>query len=108
MQKENMIIMGEPYLGETKFSYGDVLRCAKFPSRERLTVLSIEVQDFTPFHQVIVYELESNLSGRTWAYKDVLEADGYYEVETPADEIHRKSWEILTKNFREGKMHRLN
>lgn len=107
-QTSSMVLLGEPYLGETKFHYGDVIKCSMFPNRERLTVLSIEIQDLNPFCEVIVYELESSTKGRVNAYKDVLEADGFYEVETPASDGQREAWEMLTKKFREGKMHRLN
>ena len=77
---ENLCILGEPYTGETKFQVGDVLTDVMFPSSERFTVISIEVQQVSPFHTAVIYELKSNRHGMMSGYRDIVEGEGRYEV----------------------------
>lgn len=96
------VLLGEPYTGESKFMPGDVLKDERWPSRERLTVLSVEVQQVSPWHTAVIYELESNVNGHTWSYKDVLEQGGWV-CESSCDAV-RKVWNILVERVKSGEL----
>ena len=100
------VLIGEPFVGETKFHVGDTLKYAKFPSGERFLVVSIEVQQLNPWHTCVVYELESNRHGRSCGYKEVVEAEGYFEVVESNMEM-RKFFDLLVERVKTGKLTRL-
>lgn len=100
-----IVLLGEPYLGETKFHVGDLLKDAKYPSGERFRVMSIEVQQMTPWSTCVVYTLESNRHGICNGLKDVVESRSFEVVET--DDEMRKFFEKLQDRVRTGKMTRL-
>lgn len=100
------ILFGEPYTGETKFQVGDVLKDAMFPSGERFTVLSIEVQQLNPFHTCVVYEMESNRHGHMNGLQEIIEHEGRFMVEKTNEEM-RKLWNGLVERVKNGQLTRL-
>ena len=100
------VLIGEPFVGETKFHVGDTLKYAKFPSGERLLVTSIEVQQVNPWNTCVVYNLDSNRHGYSWGYKEVIEEEGYFEV-VESDMEMRKIFDELVERVKTGKLTRL-
>ena len=101
------VLLGEPYTGKTKFQVGDVLKDAMFPSRERLKVLSIEVQQLNPWHTCVVYELESNLEGKCSGLQEIIESEGRFVVESTCENA-RKIWNMLVERVKNGKLTKLD
>lgn len=104
--KNVIVLLGEPYVGETKFRVGDTLRDAMFPSGERFLVTSIELKQANPWDTCVVYNLESNRHGYSWGYKEIVEAEGRFEV-VESDMEMRGAFDMLVERVKTGKLTRL-
>ena len=101
-----LVLLGEPFTGTTKFKVGDTLKDVKFPSNRRYTILSIEVQQASPFHTVVVYCMITDRGESTDGLLDIVEAPGRYEV-VSHNEAMANLFEELCDRVRTGKLTRL-
>lgn len=107
MENTINVLIGEPYTGETKFHVGDTLKDVMFPSSERFEVITIEVQQLSPFHEGVVYTLRSNRAGECTGLQEIIEHEGRFEVES-TDETMRKVWqELFVDRVKNGELKRL-
>lgn len=101
------ILLGEPYTGTSKFQVGDTLKDAIFPSSERLTVLSIEVMQRTPWHTEVVYNFVSNRGKEFSGLQSIVEKEGRFVVESTSETM-RKTWkELFVDRVKSGELTRL-
>lgn len=101
-----LVLLGEPFTGATKFKVGDTLKDAKFPSKERYTILSIEVQQVSPFHTVVVYCMVTEKGQPTDGLQEIMEAPGRFEAVSHNDTL-ANMFATLCDNVRTGKLTRL-
>ena len=100
------ILLGEPYTGTSKFQVGDTLKDAMFPSSERLTVLSIEVMQRTPWHTEVVYNLVNNRGEKFSGLQSIIEKKGRFMVESTSETM-RKTWkELFVDRVKNGELTR--